>query len=245
MTIEITTIQKNNGKYNFIVSKISTRNRAEDEVKKILGDGGSMQTRCLELKCFLCDIMETKLKVLRPLYPILAEICSCFYLQKYMAAVTLTNHFLESIVKFALIYKEGNGKTLEDPKTMDKVFETECRMYLKANLGNNIETLYKKGMITEVQCNHLKDLKDLYRNAYSHASNNDVVANARMKVVCGSLSNPDQIEEVDTKVCNLPLLLVIARKSFVKNTGLGYFYEVVKLLEQLDSQLYQLYKNHK
>lgn len=224
---------------------IRTKRRDPEEIKKFLGDVGSMQTCCLELQCFLCDLMETKLTLLNPLYPILAEICSCFYLQKNMAAVTLTNHLLESAIKFALVFKEGNGKTFDDPAKMDTLFEEECKMYMGKDLGINIKTLFDKGMITESQKDRLIHLKNLYRNPYSHASNNALVNSASTQIVCGDLSNPSYIEERQAKVAYNPLFMVDARIDFINRTGVSYFQEVVNLTIILDRQIHQLYENNK
>lgn len=224
---------------------IRTKRRDAEEIKRILGDVGSMQTCCVKLQCFLCDLMETKLTLLKPLFPILAEICSCFYLQKNMAAVTLTNHLLESAIKFALVFKEGNGKTFDDPAKMDTLFEKECKMYMYEDMGKNIGTLYKKGMITKEQQKRLIQFKNLYRNAYSHASNNAFVEQASTPIVIGDLSNPNYIENKQAKVACNPLLLVNARIDFINRTGISYFQEVVNLIMQLDGQLHQLYEKNK
>lgn len=224
---------------------IRTKRRDPEEIKKILGDVGSMQTCCLELQCFLCDIMETKLTLLKPLYPILAEICSCFYLQKNMAAVTLTNHLLESAIKFALVFKEGNGKTFDDFAKMDTLFEEECKMYMGETLNNNINNLHKKGMIDDTLKDRLIHLKNLYRNPYSHASNNALVNTASTLIVCGDLSNPSYIEERQAKVAYIPRFMVDARIDFINRTGFSYFQEVINLMVILDGQLHQLYEKNK
>ena len=189
--------------------------------------------------------METNLLVLGILNPIIAEICSCFYLQKNMAAVTLTNHLLESAIKFALVFKEGNGKTIDDPAKMDTLFEEECKMYMSKDLGINIKTLFDKGMITESQRDRLIHLKNLYRNPYSHASNNALVNSASKQIVCGDLSNPSYIEERQAKVAYNPLFMVDARIDFINRTGVSYFEEVVNLTIILDRQIHQLYENNK
>ena len=224
---------------------IRTKRRDAEEIKRILGDVGSMQTCCVELQCFLCDLMETKLTLLKSLYPILAEICSCFYLQKNMAAVTLTNHLLESAIKFALVFKEGNGKTFDDLAKMDTLFEKECKMYMYEDIGKNIGTLYKKGMITKEQQKRLIQFKNLYRNAYSHASNNAFVEQASTPIVIGDFSNSDYIENKQAKVAYNPLLLVNARIDFINRTGFSYFQEVVNLIMILDRQIHQLYVTNK
>lgn len=224
---------------------IHAKRRGTEEIKKILGDVGSMQTCSVEYQCFLCDLMETKFTSLKLLYPILKEICTCFYLKHNMAAVTLTNYLLESAIKFALVFKEGNGKKFEDPRTMDTVFEEECKMFMGKDLGKNIKTLYDRGMITAPQKDRLIHLKNLYRNPYSHASNNALVTMASKPIVCCDLSNPSFIEERQAKVAYNPLFLVDARIAFINQTGISYLQEVVNLMTILDAQIHQLYEQKK
>lgn len=225
-----------------VTINVSAKRREAEEIKRILGDVGCVPTCCEGMQCSLCEIMETNLLVLGILNPIIAEICSCFYLQKNMAAVTLTNHLLESAIKFALVFKEGNGKTIDDQAMMDSLFEKECKMYMYEDMGKNIGTLYTKRMITKDQKKRLIQFKNLYRNAYSHASNNAFVEHASTPIVIGNLSNPDYIENKQARVACNPLLLVDARINFVERTGFGYFQEVVNLIVILDRQIHQLYE---
>lgn len=144
-----------------------------------------------------------------------------------------------------MVFKEGNGKTFDDPAKMDTLFEEECKMYMGKDLGINIKTLFDKGMITESQRDRLIHLKNLYRNPYSHASNNALVNTASTLIVCGNLSNPSYIEERQAKVAYNPLFMVDARIDFINRTGISYFQEVMNLIVQLDSQLHQLYEKKK
>lgn len=224
---------------------IHTKRRGTEEIKRILGDVSSLPTCSIEYQCFLCDLMETKFTSLKLLYPILKEICTCFYLKNNMAAVTLTNHLLESAIKFALVFKEGNGKTFDDPRTMDTLFEEECKMYMGEDLGKNIQKLYDKGMIKAPQKDRLIHLKNLYRNPYSHASNNALVNKASKPIVCCDLSKPTYIEERQARVAYNPLFLVEARIDFINRTGISYFQEVVNLMAILDAQIHQLYEQKK
>lgn len=228
-----------------VTVNVSAKIRDAEEIKRILGDVGSVPTCCEGMQCSLCEIMETNLFVLNILCPIIEEICTCFYLQKNMAAVTLTNHLLESAIKFALVFKEGNGKIFDDPAKMDTLFEKECKMYMYEDMGKNIGTLCAKGMITKDQKKRLIQFKNLYRNAYSHASNNAFVEHASTPIAILDSSNPDYIENKKVRVAYNPLFLVNARINFVERTGFGYFQEVVNLVVILDRQIHQLYETNK
>ena len=112
-------------------------------------------------------------------------------------------------------------------------------------LNNNINNLHEKGMIDDAQKDRLIHLKNLYRNPYSHASNNALVNTASTQIVCGDLSDPSYIEERQAKVAYNPLLMVNARIDFINRTGFSYFQEVVNLMVILDRQIHQLYEKNK
>ena len=98
----------------------------------------------------------------------------------------------------------------------------------------------KKHIITEKDRDRLLDLKDLFRNPYSHGSNNQYIENATTTIYKGQLGSND-IKECKVSVTGNPDILLDARRSFVKQMGLGYFAELVTYIENLDNKLHKLY----
>lgn len=191
-------------------------------------------------RILLMNLSNTRLSVLNSLSSDIQEICDCFILKKYMAALTLTNLLFETMVKLTLVYHEADGRTLDDGYEFENIYEDELNKYGKKNLGENIETLYKKGVITVDGRDRLFDLKDLFRNPYSHGSNNLYVENATTTIYKGRLGSND-IEERKVPVTGNPAILLDARRTFVKRRGLGYFVELVSYIETLDKELHKLY----
>lgn len=81
---------------------------------EMLGDSQELTT--------LIAIKYNKLTELKPLWFIIDEICDCLILNKQCAAMTLTNHLLESSLKLTLVLfcKEKSIEGIEDFDTLYK-----------------------------------------------------------------------------------------------------------------------------
>ncbi len=191
-------------------------------------------------RMLLMNLSNTKLSVLNSLSSDIQEICDCFFLKKHMAALTLTNLLFETMVKLTLVYHEANGRTLDDGYEFENIYEDELNKYGRKNLGENIETLYKKNIITADGRDRLLDLKDIFRNPYSHGSNNQYIESATTTIYKGQLGCND-IEECKVPVTGNPAILLDARRTFVKRMGLSYFAELITYIKILDNKLHMLY----
>lgn len=212
---------------------------SDEEVAKRMKIAISLESD-INIRMLLMNLSNTRLRVLTPLSSDIQEICDCYFLKKYMAALTLTNLLFETMVKLTLVYHEADGRTLDDGYEFEDIYEEELTKYGRKNLGENIENLYKKHIITEKDRDRLLDLKDLFRNPYSHGSNNQYIENATTTIFKGQLGSND-IKECKVSVTGNPDILLDARRSFVKQMGLGYFAELVTYIENLDNKLHKLY----
>lgn len=212
---------------------------SDEEVAKRMKIAISLESD-INIRMLLMNLSNTRLRVLTPLSSDIQEICDCYFLKKYMAALTLTNLLFETMVKLTLVYHEADGRTLDDGYEFEDIYEEELTKYGRKNIGENIENLYKKHIITEKDRDRLLDLKDLFRNPYSHGSNNQYIENATTTIYKGQLGSND-IKECKVSVTGNPDILLDARRSFVKQMGLGYFAELVTYIENLDNKLHKLY----
>lgn len=191
-------------------------------------------------RMILMNLSNSKLRVLNSLSSDIQEICDCFFLKKYMAALTLTNLLFETMVKLTLVYLDARGRTLDDGYEFEHIYEVELQKYGEETLGKNIETLYKKGVVTIYGRDRLIKLKNMFRNPYSHGSNNEYVESASTTIYKGKLGS-DEIEECKVSVTGNPHLLLDARRTFVKQMGLGYFAELLTYIGVIDKELHKLY----
>ena len=211
----------------------------EDEISQRINAGISTESD-KSTRLLIMNLSNTQLRILKPLLPDIQEICDCLFLQKYMAAITLTNLLFETMVKLTLVYNEANGRTLDDGYEFENIYEKELNKYGKKNLGENIETLYKKNIITSEEHDRLIYLKNSFRNPYSHGSNNKYVESATTKLYESHLGSNEIKENIATVTGN-PYLLLDARRTFIRQYGLGYFAEIVNYITTLDKDLRKLY----
>lgn len=215
------------------------KNYTEEEIAQRINAGITTESD-KNTRLLLMNLSNTKLCVLKSLLPDIQEICDCLFLKKYMAAVTLTNLLFETMVKLILVYHDANGRTLDDGYDFENIYECELNKYGKKYLGENITTLYKKNIITSEVRDRLLDLKDLFRNPYSHGSNNKYVASATTKLYESHLDSNELKESIVTVTGN-PHLLLDARRTFIRQYGLCYFAEIVNYIATLDKELQKLY----
>ena len=104
------------------------------------------------------------------------EISLCIMLGLFQAAITLTNHFLESLLKYALIAKESENNLPEEADVKGRLIDSLVEQYAEpikkydpAKLGNNINRACTLGLITKEQKKQLGEFRKYFRNAYSHA----------------------------------------------------------------------------
>ena len=213
---------------------------SDEEVSKRIDSAISVEND-VNKRMLLTNLSYTRLSVLNTLSSDIQEICDCLFLKKYMAAATLTNLLFETMVKLTLVYHEANGRTLDDGYEFENIFADELTKYGKKTLNQNIETLFEKRIITAVDRDRLLDLKDLFRNPYSHGSNNQYIESATTTIYKGQLGS-DNIEECKVSVTGNPAILLDARRTFLKRFGLSYFAELVTYIEILDKKLNKLYR---
>lgn len=215
------------------------KNFTEEEISQRIATGLSVESDT-NTRLLLMNLSNTQLRILKSLLPDIQEICDCLFLQKHMAAITLTNLLFETMVKLTLVYHEANGRTLDDGYDFENIYEKELNKYGEKNLGENIATLYKKNIITSEERDRLLYLKNSFRNPYSHGSNNKYVESATTKLYESHLGS-NEIKESIATVTGNPYLLLDARRTFIRQYGLGYFAEIINYIITLDKELRKLY----
>ncbi len=108
--------------------------------------------------------------------PLRHEIAICIASGLNQAAITLTNHFLESLLKYGLIYqhtlKQDTSKHQVHGRAVKAVVELCAegkKLYGDRNLNYNIDQACRTGLITEDDKEKLHECRKVFRNAYGHA----------------------------------------------------------------------------
>jgi hypothetical protein len=112
--------------------------------------------------------------------PIRVEICLCFVFGFCQAATTLTNHLFETLFKIALITHDTISNKIPDNSespTVSSITQQIAPAFDKYNpekLVQNIDRACTIGLITKDQKKELHELRNDFRNAYSHSDKNKI-----------------------------------------------------------------------
>ncbi|WP_438965123.1 hypothetical protein [Flavobacterium sp.] len=97
------------------------------------------------------------------------EILNCLILEFNNASITLTNHFVERMLKLSLILLETKNITLSEPdkysKKVNHLHQQYDHLYLHETLNHN----KKKKLISEEEYKFLSNDGKMFRDSYSHA----------------------------------------------------------------------------
>ncbi len=107
--------------------------------------------------------------------PIRIEICLCLIFGFCQAAITLTNHLFETLFKIALITQHAISNKVNDKSEAPTVGSITQQIspgfdkYNPEDLVKNIDRACAIGFITKDQKKKLHELRQGFRNAYSHS----------------------------------------------------------------------------
>jgi hypothetical protein len=183
---------------------------------------------------------EFRFKIFSEFNTLIFELNKCLILELNRAAITLTNHLLERLLKLALIYDEaGFGPTpLED---WNEKFGTPTKKYNSINLGSSIELCRKKNLITKSEKDILfNKIRILMRNGFSHADSTDILANIpdETPMFVGNLKNPNEkLKEIGINQKIIPTFQAIQMEGFAKESAKPYFHFVFSLIHKIENRL--------
>lgn len=187
----------------------------------------------------LSKYFDCKLIVFNELDTIIFEINKCLILEFYRAAITLTNHLLERLLKLALIYNEA-GIGPKPVEQWNSAFEGPHKKYSSLILGNSIEKCKEQNLISENERNYLfNTIRELMRNGFSHADSSRILANLSEDSIAfqGNLKNPTEIKEVSLNQKVIPFLEGENMAIFARENALCYFEFVIALILQIEKRL--------
>jgi hypothetical protein len=128
-----------------------------------------------------------------------SEICKCLICNLNQAAITLTNHLIESSLKMCLAIRYS----IENKNTeaqMEDLFKSGIEKYDKLDLDDNINRACRQALITKEQKIQLKQFKDDFRNPYSHASSVGILKDRMIKGKIISLNKGENPEKLLEKI---------------------------------------------
>lgn len=176
--------------------------------------------------------------------PIRHEISLCLMFGLNQAAITLTNHLLENLLKTTLIAYYSKDKFPKDSK--DKVNDLvemtrEAReKYGDMALGDCINNVRKAGLIDKKQQNFLHEIRDAFRNAFSHADKEKIFQGGTVPIQVMSIED-DGISAEVKKVVKLSDLVIgqgIIQAMQAEREAPWYFKNIDSLARELFDKVF-------
>lgn len=179
--------------------------------------------------------------------PLRDEICKCIICGLNQAAMTLTNHLLESSLKKCLAMKYSIDNKQCDTKLED-AFKEGISKFDKLLLDDTINRACTQGLITKEQKEQFKNFKDDFRNPYSHASVIEIFKDYKVKGTVVSLKEDENPEEFVKRLFQtqpndlltvkdiLPIQGLI-QVGIAKQNIIPYFSEVDKTIREMLTKL--------
>lgn len=179
--------------------------------------------------------------------PLRDEICKCVLCDLHQAAITLTNHLLESSLKKCLAMKHSISNKQNDIKLED-AFKEGITKFDQLDLDDTINRACTQGLITKEEKILLKKFKDEFRNPYSHATTSEVFKDTTVKGKTIFLNEGESPENLLKRIFDNDSDEVLAVKDILPIQGLvqvviakqisvPYFTEVDKIIREMLSKL--------
>ncbi len=172
--------------------------------------------------------------------PLRDEISKCIICGLHQAAITLTNHFLETSLKKCLIYKHVIITTKGKELKISQLFQDGIKKYdnNKSDLSKSINAACSNGLITKDQKKLLHRYRESFRNSYSHASSEKLFKDVTIKGK--EISSTDEIfseTNEELNVFDIPIIQGIVQYELAKKESLGYFENIDTIIRQMINQL--------
>lgn len=178
------------------------------------------------------------------------EILNCQLFELYQSSIFSTNHFLERMIKLALIKFHTIEYDLSDiEKYAEKLKESE-KEYDNLALYKSLKKALEKELITTEQYDYLINAKDDLRNPYSHAEVSKVIK--KDNDITGFMFNFSDVQDKLEKGKPLdipnptiipkfsPAIAQMLQENNSKEIAFEYFEKVFTILKEIDNKITEL-----
>ncbi len=175
--------------------------------------------------------------------PLRHEICLCIMFGLNQAAITLTNHMLEKLMKTALIHNHAinqpAGEQDDEPSAkalIDYLAEAKKR-YSGNSLENNINAACTQKLITKEEKKQLKAIRSRFRDAFSHGDVDKTFGESETTVQAvkfGEGSEGIKVgQEENVQIAEFLLSAGIHQIELAKENAVPYFLYVDRLARSM------------
>ena len=163
------------------------------------------------------------------------------------AAITLTNHLLESLLKNSLIYFDSDKQSSKEPKEINKLVDSLVKLFSPGRtkygsqyLSNNINSACRLGIITEDEKVQLHEYREHFRNAYGHSDAEKIFGDKTITAQ-GVKIEDDKLISGDNEISRIAELTIVQGLTQVyqaQEEAIPYFLYMDGLVRRIFSRLF-------
>lgn len=162
----------------------------------------------------------------------IGEIVKCLIIESHTAAITLTNHFLERILKLALIQK-ASGTQPEKIKDWNETYSASDK-YSSCTMNCTIKECKELGIISEYEFDELTQLRQTIRNGFSHYDPKKILRDSENTIDLIDKSDSENKKIEGIKYKEIPTLQNFFVRKFARENSEEYFDYVFNLMLNIE-----------
>ncbi|XJR88223.1 hypothetical protein ACH34E_12735 [Elizabethkingia anophelis] len=188
-----------------------------------------------------------------PLTSLRNEILQNLQLELFQTAIFGTNHFLERMVKLALIEKHTLGLDYSNHETYNQKTLEAIDLYDSLTLFKSLDSAEEQNLISESEKATLTILRQKIRNPFSHAEIKKILMDAPVNFT-GFMFNINDVKESIIKGRSIRLgekkeittlsstISQLYQQKYSEQMALDYFVTVYEIMINIDKKLLDLPK---
>lgn len=174
------------------------------------------------------------------------EICGCISFGLNQAAITLTNHLLESLLKYSLAYTHSlqNEKCSEAEYELVNLImqytEEGLKKYGKETLSNNINEAHKLGLISSEESDLLHSFRKKFRNPFGHSDKEGTFGNHSIPIIGATLHGTELVNrpEVEAEIAKMPIIHGVVQAQIAEIEAPSYFKKMDSFVRKLKERVF-------
>jgi hypothetical protein len=175
------------------------------------------------------------------------EACLCIAFGLCQSAMTLCNHFMESLLKYSLIYHHSinNEPTILSGTDIVEMMEAYTKKgiekYGHLTLNSTIDEAHSLGIIEDDEKVMLHNFRQDFRNAYSHADKKKTFGDTTVPVQSARIESDGIVTgiPVNAVIASNPIIHSIAQASKAANDAPYYFLYLDNLVRSMKPRVFR------
>jgi len=171
----------------------------------------------------------------------IGEIVKCLIIEAHTAAITLTNHLLERILKLALIQR-NSGTQPTETTDWNKTYLASDK-YSGWIMNDTIKECKKFNIISGIEFEKLNNYRLSIRNGFSHYDPKKILKDSEDKIDLFQKSESEEMKVQGLNFKEIPMLQNFFIKKFARENAEEYFNFVFNIMLSIERSFKTEYYN--